>query len=124
MAPVFGNRAVHGGRRWVWVGAVVLLGLAGALGAYRAQASSTAGALFLRKNVNAGSSDQTNSISVGVDPAGGMHAGFVNYSTDNSGNYHAYYEFCAAGADCANAANWSLVNLLTWAGTKRSTTQQ
>jgi hypothetical protein len=95
------------------MGAVVLLGLAGVVGAYRAQASTSAGALFLRKNLSAVSNDQTNSISVGVDSAGGMHAGFVNFSTDNSGNYHAYYDFCAAGADCANAANWSLVNLLT-----------
>jgi hypothetical protein len=52
-------------------------------------------------------------MSVGVDAAGGLHAAFANFSTDTGGNYHAYYDYCAPGLDCANAANWTLVTLLT-----------
>ena len=78
-----------------------------------AHASASAGALFLHKVSDAILNDQTNSISVGVDLAGGMHAAFVNFSADPNGNYHAYYDFCAPGLDCANAANWTLVTLLT-----------
>src|SRR5579859_2981405 len=78
-----------------------------------AQASPSSGAVFLRKLPSAILDNQTNSMSVGVDSAGGMHAAFTNFSTDNSGNYNAYYDYCAPGQDCANAANWTLVNLLT-----------
>jgi hypothetical protein len=78
-----------------------------------AHASATAGALFLRKIQSAILNDQTNSISVGADAAGGMHAAFANFSTDTNGNYHAYYDYCAPSSDCASALNWTTVTLLT-----------
>jgi hypothetical protein len=78
-----------------------------------AHASVTAGALFLRKGSDANFNDQTNSISVAVDAAGGMHAAFANLSDDSFGNYHAYYDTCAPALDCANVANWTLVSLLS-----------
>jgi hypothetical protein len=78
-----------------------------------AQASTTSGAVFLRKVASAVLNDQTNSMSVGADAAGGMHAAFVNYSTDTHGDYHAYYDYCAPGQDCADASHWTLVNLMT-----------
>src|SRR5258708_6624468 len=75
--------------------------------------STTAGAVFLRKIPSAILNDQTNSMSVGADSAGGMHAAFANLSTDTNGNFNAYYDYCAPGLDCANTSNWTVVNLLS-----------
>jgi hypothetical protein len=76
-------------------------------------ASTTMGAVFLRKIPSAILNDQTNSMSVGADSAGGMHAVFANSYTDTNGNYNAYYDYCAPGQDCAMVANWARVTLLT-----------
>jgi hypothetical protein len=117
MASVVSNWAARGGRRLVWVGAVAAVLLAGAAGVSLAHpaapASPTAGAVFLLEVPGSSTANQTNSISIGLDPAGGMHAGFTTISPDGSGNHHAYYDFCAAGADCATTANWTRVTLLT-----------
>jgi len=96
---------------------LALVAVAASPGAARpplaASAVSSAGAVFLRKIPSAILNDQTNSLSVGVDSTGGTHAAFANFSTDNSGNYHAYYDYCAPAQDCADPAHWSLVNLMT-----------
>jgi len=99
--------------RWLSVVAaaigMVLLPLTATAGV----ASTTTGAVFLRKLPSAILNDQTNSMSVGADGAGGMHAAFANSYTDTNGNFNAYYDYCAPGQDCAVAANWARVNLLT-----------
>jgi hypothetical protein len=46
-----------------------------------------------------------------------MHAAFADFSTDTNGNYHACYNFCAPGHNCANTANWTLVNLMNVSST-------
>jgi hypothetical protein len=114
MAHGIGRWAALGARRVVGVGIVLVLGGVIGMGVNGTQASTTAGAVFLREAPDANSSsNQTNSISVGVDAAGGMHASFTTVSEDSGGNHHAYYDFCAAGADCATTANWTMVTLLT-----------
>ncbi len=82
-----------------------------------AYASTASGALFLRKIPSAILDNQTDSMSVAVDAAGGMHAAFANLSTDTNGYYHAYYDYCAPASDCAGAANWTFVPVLTVSNT-------
>jgi hypothetical protein len=111
------SRAAFALKRMRSVTLALVLVAASALGSggwlVSAQADVNSGALFLRKVPSAILNDQTNSMSVGVDAAGGLHAAFVNFSSDNSGNYHAYYDYCPPAQDCSNAAHWTLVNLLT-----------
>jgi len=117
MAAATGRRRPS--KRWPparWAALAALLLATGALGAWPllgAQAAVAAGAVFVRAMPTAILNDQTHSMSVGVDSAGGMHAAFVNASTDTNGDYHAYYDYCAPGADCGSAAHWTLVNLMT-----------
>src|SRR6476659_8551417 len=95
--------------RWRWLLVIGLASLFGVVGVKHSVASPNSGAVFLHPVPSALFNDQTNSISVGVDPAGGMHAAFANFSTDPNGNYNAYYAYCPPGVDCANTTNWPLV---------------
>lgn len=53
--------------------------------------------------------NKTNSASLVVDSAGGIHIAFAAYGKNSAGKEPAYYGYCASG--CAGAASWSIVEV-------------
>lgn len=67
-----------------------------------AEAAAATG-LFLNK------STKTNSASIAVDGAGGIHVAFAQYGGGGGGAEPAYYGYCASG--CGDAADWAVATV-------------
>jgi hypothetical protein len=78
-------------------------GVSGVVSGRSTATAATSSGLFLNKSNN------TDSPSIAIDPAGGYHFAYSAYGPDVNGKEPAYYAYCAS--NCASAASWTITTV-------------